>query len=108
MSKGEGEAQASVLDGPAPRSTGLGEGGATSAASRRGGGVGIDPSERVVVATLPPSLGRFLDLWEGLAVPLDFSALSAFGGSTSRLRRPLRSATFCLCLSRTLTAVGRS
>ena len=25
----------------------------------------MDPGERVVVATFPPSLGRFLDFWEG-------------------------------------------
>ena len=32
---------------------------------RAGGGVGMDPGERVVVATFPPSLGRFLDFWKG-------------------------------------------
>jgi len=59
----------------------------TSTGERRGGGVGRDPGERVVVVMLLDSLGLFLDLPEGptdpiparLADPLPASRVSTLG-----------------------------
>ena len=103
-SKGKGEAPVPASGAPAKHSACLGEGGATSTTSRGDGGVGMDPGERVVVAMFPPSLGRFLDFWEG---PTELLSVLD-GGNISMLRRTLRSAACCLCLSRALTAADRS
>ena len=86
-----------------------GDGESTSIASRRGGGVGIDPGEGVVVEMLLPSLGRFLDLLEGSVEPLLVRAPEPFATSNvSMLGRPFLSVARCLKESNTPPTRGHS
>jgi len=77
--------------------------------SWRGGGVGIDPGERVVVAMLLPSLDHFLDLLEGPAEPLPVRAPEPFAASNvSMLGHPFLWEALCLKASNTSQARGQS
>ena len=95
--------------GPDACSARRGERELASTISRRGGDVGKEQGERVVVAILPPSLVLFLDLREGSAESLSApGAAEAFAGRTSMLRRPFQSAALFRYSSRTLASAGFS